>query len=77
MDYKVISADTHTDIVWLPGDLFVSQAPEGLKKSMPKVVDTDEGKVWMADGTRLGHVAAAALTGSYEPYKPGQSHHLD
>lgn len=77
MDYRVISADTHTDIVWLPGDLFVSQAQDRLKDRMPRVVDTDQGKVWKADGAQMGFVAAAALTGSYEPYQPGQSHRLD
>ncbi len=77
MDYKVISADTHTDIVWLPEDLFVSNAPDKLKDRMPRVIDTDEGKMWMADGESLGFVAAAALTGSYEPYEPGRSHRLD
>ncbi len=77
VNYKVISADCHTDLVWLPEDLFTSEAPTALKDSMPKVVDTEEGRVWMANGTKLGFVAAAALTGSYEPYKPGLSHHLD
>ena len=44
---------------------------------MPKVVQTDEGKVWVADGKQLGWVASSALSGDYEPYKPGLSHHLD
>ncbi len=77
MEYKVISADCHTDIVWLPGDLFIKNAPARLRDRMPRVVETTEGKVWVADGARLGFVAAAALTGSYEPYKPGLSLHLD
>ena len=77
MDSKVISADGHTDIVWLPDDLFVSEAPTRLKGHMPRVVETDEGRVWVADGARLGSVGAAALTGSYEPYVPGRSRRLD
>ena len=77
MDYKVISADCHIDIVWLPEDLFLSEAPARLKDRMPRVVETEEGRVWVGDGARLGCVAAAALTGSYEPYVPGLSHHLD
>ena len=77
MEYKVISGDSHVDIVWLPEDLFVSGAPARLKDRMPKVIETREGRVWVADGTRLGSVAAAALTGSYEPYTPGLSHRLD
>ena len=53
MEYKVISGDSHVDIVWLPEDLFVSGAPARLKDRMPKVIETREGRVWVADGTRL------------------------
>ena len=78
MDYKVISGDGHIDIVWLPEDLFVSESPTRLKARMPKVIETEAGRVWVADDTRLGLVAASALTGSYdEPYTPGLSHILD
>ena len=77
MDEKVISADTHMDIVWLPEDLFVSNAPDSLKAQMPRVVETDEGRIWEAEGTSFGFVAAGALTGSYEPYQPGKSKRLD
>ena len=77
MRYEVISADSHLDLVWLPEDLFVSEAPSRLKDRMPKVVETGEGRVWFADGIKLGSVGAAALTGSYEPYAPGRSHALD
>ena len=77
MRYSLISGDGHIDIVWLPEDLFVSEARGRLKERMPRVVETEEGRVWMADGTRLGWVGAAALTGSYEPYTAGLSHRLD
>ena len=39
MDYKVISADTHLDVAWLPGDLFTNNAPAHLKDKMPYVAD--------------------------------------
>ena len=77
MEYKVISGDGHVDLVWLPGDLFVSEAPARLKERMPKVIETEEGRVWVADGTRLGWVASAALTSSLEPYTQGLSQRLD
>ena len=54
MTEKVISADTHMDIVWLPEDLFVANAPDSLKAQMPRVVETDEGKLWEAEGTSFG-----------------------
>ena len=31
MDYNVITADTHMDVTWLPGDMFVKGAPDALK----------------------------------------------
>ena len=77
MDYEVISADTHLDIVWLPENLFVSEAPARLKERMPRVVETEAGRVWVGDGVQLGCVGAAALTGEYENYVPGRSHRLD
>ena len=73
----MISADGHIDIVWLREDLFVSEAPARLKDRMPKVIETEEGRVWVTNQTRLGSVASAALTGSYEPYTPGLSQRLD
>ena len=27
MDYNIITADTHMDVTWLPGDMFVKGAP--------------------------------------------------
>ena len=77
VEQTVISADTHMDIVWLPEDLFLSNAPDSLKDQMPRVVDTAEGRIWKAENTSFGFVAAGALTGSYEPYQPGKSKRLD
>ena len=62
MEQTVISADTHMDIVWLPEDLFVSNAPDSLKDKMPRVVETAEGRIWKAENTSFGFVAAGALT---------------
>ena len=50
MDYQVISADSHIDLFWLPEDLFVSQAPARLKKRMPKVIDTQQGRFGYTTG---------------------------
>ena len=35
MQYKRISADCHLDMIWLPPDLFTSEAPRELKERMP------------------------------------------
>ena len=77
MTESVISADTHMDLVWLPEDLFVSRAPANLRDKMPRVVESDQGKEWMAEGSSFGFVGAAALTGNYEQYTPGMSKRLD
>ena len=39
MEYSVISADTHLDLTWLPGDMFVEAAPAHLKSQMPYTTD--------------------------------------
>ena len=43
MRYNRISADCHLDLIWLPPDLFVSEAPGRLKDRMPYVADGPEG----------------------------------
>ena len=77
MTYNVISADSHLDLIWLPNDLFVSRAPKALRDRMPQVVETSEGKVWVAEGKVLGVVAGGALSGDWGEYKPGESRRLD
>jgi uncharacterized protein len=39
MQYRRISADCHLDMIWLPPDLFTSQAARALKDQMPFVAD--------------------------------------
>ncbi|MCH8088886.1 MAG: amidohydrolase [Chloroflexi bacterium] len=77
MDYTTISADAHIDIPWLPADLFVSNAPERFKEHMPRVEETEQGRVWKVDGQLLGWVAGAGLKETWEPYVPGLSKHMD
>ena len=77
---KVISGDCHIDIPWLPADLFVSNVPTHLKDQVPHVVETSQGKQWLANGTRFGWVAGAGVglqEGGFDPYVPGISRHLD
>ena len=54
MEYNLVSADSHMDMSWLPGDLFEKNAPNHLKDVMPKVVDTDSGPRWVTEGRELG-----------------------
>ena len=50
MDYRVISADCHIDLIWLPADLFTSNASAAMKERMPFVTDGDDGPIWISNG---------------------------
>jgi uncharacterized protein len=61
MRYNRISADCHLDLIWLPPDLFVSEAPQALKDRMPYVADGPEGRRWVANNG-----ATFGLAGAWE-----------
>ena len=68
MQYKRISADCHLDMIWLPPDLFTSEAPQALKDRMPFVTEGPNGKEWVANngasfraGRRRGLGRAATM----------------
>ena len=47
MTYKVISADAHIDLGMMPHDAFVSNAPLRWKAKMPRVVEAEDGPLWV------------------------------
>jgi predicted TIM-barrel fold metal-dependent hydrolase len=47
MEYRVISADCHVDLCWLPPDLFTKNAPAALRDRMPYVAGTPRGPMWV------------------------------
>src|SRR5262245_16358757 len=53
MRYKRISADCHLDLIWLPPDLFVSEAPRAMKDSMPYVADGPDGRHSVANNRAI------------------------
>src|SRR5579885_2831112 len=76
MKYEFISADCHIDLIWLPPDLFTSNARKDLKDRMPYVVETSKGGMWVAkNGARFGLVNGMGSAG--RPYIPGQIHRSD
>jgi predicted TIM-barrel fold metal-dependent hydrolase len=76
MRYQVISADCHIDLIWLPPDLFTSNASAALKERMPYITDTPEGKVWVTKkGARFGFANGMGSAG--RKYVPGQIHRSD
>jgi predicted TIM-barrel fold metal-dependent hydrolase len=54
VEYNIISGDSHIDMTWMPGDLWASQAPLALRDDAPRVIETDEGLKWTAEGKILG-----------------------
>jgi predicted TIM-barrel fold metal-dependent hydrolase len=76
MQYKRISADCHLDMIWLPPDLFTSQAPRDLKDRMPFVAERPNGKEWVAhNGASFGLVGGVGSAGRL--YEPGKQHRAD
>jgi uncharacterized protein len=76
MQYKVISADCHVDLIWLPPDLFTSNAPAALKERMPYVTEGERGREWVTkNGSSFGLDAGMGSAG--RPYQPGKIHRSD
>jgi predicted TIM-barrel fold metal-dependent hydrolase len=76
MKYDRISADCHIDLIWLPPDLFTSNAPAKLRTRMPYVIDTSRGKMWVArSGAKFGLMNGMGSAG--REYVPGQIHRSD
>ena len=75
MEYNLVSGDSHIDLSWLPGDLFVDNAPAHLKDEVPRVVDTEEGPRWVAEGTELG--VAGGLGFAFTAPRRGLRYRID
>jgi predicted TIM-barrel fold metal-dependent hydrolase len=54
MDKKVISADGHLDLFFLPPDTFTARTTARLKDKVPKVVNIDGIPSWVGDGAIMG-----------------------
>jgi predicted TIM-barrel fold metal-dependent hydrolase len=52
MDYRIISADDHIDLQWLPKDLWQTRVPADWRERAPKVVDTADGPAWVCGNER-------------------------
>ena len=62
MEYNLVSGDSHVDMSWLPGDLFLQNAPSSLKEKMPKVTETGEGARWVVGDQVLGVAGGAGFS---------------
>ena len=76
MKYEIISADCHVDLIWLPPDLFTSNASAAMKDFMPYVTHSDSGPVWVAkQGASFGLMNGMGSGG--REYKPGEIQRSD
>ena len=76
MEYRVISADCHLDLCWLPPDLFASNAHSALRDRMPYVTDGPKGPTWVTKkGASLG--LACGMGSAGREYVPGRIHRAD
>ncbi|MBP8310580.1 MAG: amidohydrolase [Burkholderiaceae bacterium] len=76
MHYDMISADGHVDLIWLPPDLFTSNASAPLRDRMPYVEQGPTGARWVSrNGGQFGLVNGMGSGG--RPYVPGQIHRSD
>jgi predicted TIM-barrel fold metal-dependent hydrolase len=57
MDYRMISADDHLDLQYLPADLWTARLPRSFSHRAPHVEHRDGGAVWMCDGGLWGRWA--------------------
>ncbi|MBV9829525.1 MAG: amidohydrolase [Alphaproteobacteria bacterium] len=76
MKYDVISADCHVDLIWLPPDLFTTQASAAVRDRMPYVVEGARGPEWVTkNGASFGLDAGMGSAG--RKYEPGKIHRSD
>jgi predicted TIM-barrel fold metal-dependent hydrolase len=52
MEYRIISADDHIDMQWLPKDLWQKRVPSAWRERAPKVVETADGPYWVCGDDR-------------------------
>ena len=77
MQYRRISADCHLDMLWLPPDLFTSNASSKLTDLMPYVAENSDGvKRWTDNnGAEYGLCGGVGATGT--PWVPGKQLRAD
>ncbi len=48
MEYRIISADDHIDMPWLPRDLWQTRVPTQWRERAPRVAETADGPYWVS-----------------------------
>ncbi|MBM3925451.1 MAG: amidohydrolase [SAR202 cluster bacterium] len=52
--YRVVSADSHMDLAYLPRDLWTSRFPREMRDRAPRIMETEKGTQWVAGSMILG-----------------------
>ena len=52
MEYRIISADDHIDLTWLPKDTWQKRVPAAWRERAPRVIDTADGPWWVCGDER-------------------------
>ena len=75
MTYRIISADCHIDMTWMPGDLWVKNAPARFRDQVPQVRQTPDGPRWYAEEKELG--VFGGLGFGFDRVQRGFSKHVE
>ena len=75
MDHRIISADCHIDMTWMPGDLWVKNVAAKFKEQAPQVRETSDGPHWFVEGKDLG--VYGGLGFGFDRVQRGYSKHVD
>jgi predicted TIM-barrel fold metal-dependent hydrolase len=74
-DYRIISADCHIDMTWMPGDLWVKNVPAKFKEQAPQVREAADGPHWFVEGKDVG--VYGGLGFGFDRVQRGYSKHVD
>ena len=61
MDYRMISADDHLDLQYLPRDLWTARLPAGMRERVPRVEERNGAPLWVCGGQVWGRCAGAPV----------------
>src|SRR3977135_3536592 len=75
MKSRGISADCHIDMTWMPGDLWVKNAPAKFRDKVPQVRPAADGPRWDAEDKELG--VFGGLGFGFDRVQRGFSKHVE
>lgn len=70
MDYKIISADDHLDLGYLPKDFWARNMPSAYGERIPHVEERDGTALWVCDGKVWGGWRGELPGGNVAPDRP-------